>query len=330
MARLSVDPTAITSPLADSLAALRQRSSLLARAHRLTWELRLLASADEQRTRLGDRTATFAVTTRSEHVRSATLGGEERPLTHFLGDLDGDETVWDVGACIGTYACFAAKALDDGAVVVDLPEMVDLEVEYEQEDDESEIEVELEWPTERAVDTDGAPQSEADDGANGASDVEEVDGTDGGESGGHAIEGGEDDSEDDEIGIEASEIDTEGPAAVVESATETTVDDGTVDATESGVESGSGAGDVVEPDTETTDAAESAVVGLVEPSEVARSRARFELYRDRAGKWRWRLVHHNGNIIADGGGGYARKANARKGLESVKRNAPGALVLEKE
>lgn len=62
--------------------------------------------------------------------------------------------------------------------------------------------------------------------------------------------------------------------------------------------------------------------------EDAASNARFELYRDRADEWRWRLVHANGNIIADSGEGYDRKAMARNGLESVMRNAPGATIVE--
>jgi amphi-Trp domain-containing protein len=60
------------------------------------------------------------------------------------------------------------------------------------------------------------------------------------------------------------------------------------------------------------------------------SKARFELYEDRADEWRWRLVHRNGNVIADGGEGYTRKRTAMQGLESVRRNAPGAPVEEQE
>ncbi|ADJ15201.1 HVO_2922 family protein [Halalkalicoccus jeotgali] len=60
------------------------------------------------------------------------------------------------------------------------------------------------------------------------------------------------------------------------------------------------------------------------------SQGRFEVYRDRAGEWRWRLVHRNGNIIADGGEGYSSKRNAIKGLRSVQHNAPGAGVEEVE
>jgi uncharacterized protein YegP (UPF0339 family) len=62
------------------------------------------------------------------------------------------------------------------------------------------------------------------------------------------------------------------------------------------------------------------------------SQARFELYEDKAGQWRWRLRHRNGNVVADGGEGYTRKHNAQKGMQSVRRNALGAttLVFESE
>jgi len=58
------------------------------------------------------------------------------------------------------------------------------------------------------------------------------------------------------------------------------------------------------------------------------SRATFELYEDREGKYRWRLVHDNGNIIADSGEGYATKQKARQGIESVRTNAGDAEVDE--
>lgn len=58
------------------------------------------------------------------------------------------------------------------------------------------------------------------------------------------------------------------------------------------------------------------------------SKATFELYEDDAGEHRWRLVHANGNIIADSGEGYASKQKAKQGLRSVKKNAPDAEVVE--
>lgn len=65
-----------------------------------------------------------------------------------------------------------------------------------------------------------------------------------------------------------------------------------------------------------------------EPS--SSSLGRFEVYRDRADEWRWRLVHRNGNIIATSGEGYTSRQNARKGLRSVMTNAPGADVTTDE
>jgi hypothetical protein len=58
--------------------------------------------------------------------------------------------------------------------------------------------------------------------------------------------------------------------------------------------------------------------------------ATFELFEDKAGQWRWHLRHANGNIIADSGEGYATKQKAKQGIESVKRNAPEAAVVETE
>jgi len=54
------------------------------------------------------------------------------------------------------------------------------------------------------------------------------------------------------------------------------------------------------------------------------SKATFQLYEDRASEHRWRLVHDNGNVIADSGEGYASRQKARQGMASVKKNAPGA------
>lgn len=54
--------------------------------------------------------------------------------------------------------------------------------------------------------------------------------------------------------------------------------------------------------------------------------ATFELYEDQQGEFRWRLVHANGNIIADSGEGYATRQKARQGIDSVKENAPDATV----
>ena len=56
------------------------------------------------------------------------------------------------------------------------------------------------------------------------------------------------------------------------------------------------------------------------------SKATFEIYKDNQEKWRWRLVHDNGNIIADCGNGYSSKQKCKQGMNSVKTNAPGGPV----
>lgn len=54
--------------------------------------------------------------------------------------------------------------------------------------------------------------------------------------------------------------------------------------------------------------------------------ATFEVFRDSAGEWRWRLVAGNGKTIADSGEGYQSKQGVQRGIESVKRNAADASV----
>ena len=58
------------------------------------------------------------------------------------------------------------------------------------------------------------------------------------------------------------------------------------------------------------------------------SSATFEIHRGSDDKWRWRLVHDNGNIIADSSQGYASKQKCKQGLDSVRRNVPGAPVKD--
>ncbi|HUW46396.1 MAG TPA: HVO_2922 family protein [Dehalococcoidia bacterium] len=57
--------------------------------------------------------------------------------------------------------------------------------------------------------------------------------------------------------------------------------------------------------------------------------AKFELYKDAKGEFRWRLVASNGQTIATSGEGYKSKDSARAGIESVKKNAPIAEIKEK-
>ena len=54
---------------------------------------------------------------------------------------------------------------------------------------------------------------------------------------------------------------------------------------------------------------------------------KFELWTDKGGDWRFNLKASNGQVIATSQG-YASKASALNGIESVKSNAPGAEVVE--
>ena len=54
---------------------------------------------------------------------------------------------------------------------------------------------------------------------------------------------------------------------------------------------------------------------------------KFEMYIDKAGEFRFRLKATNGQLIATSEG-YKAKASCLNGIESVKKNAPEAAVVE--
>ena len=62
---------------------------------------------------------------------------------------------------------------------------------------------------------------------------------------------------------------------------------------------------------------------------VAVKHPKFEVYKDKAGEFRFRLKAKNGEIIAVSEG-YKAKASCLKGIESVKKNAPEAPVVKIE
>lgn len=55
--------------------------------------------------------------------------------------------------------------------------------------------------------------------------------------------------------------------------------------------------------------------------------SKFEVFTDKSGKYRFRLKAGNGEIIATGQA-YANKASCMNGIESVRKNAPIAEVVE--
>ena len=54
---------------------------------------------------------------------------------------------------------------------------------------------------------------------------------------------------------------------------------------------------------------------------------KFEMYQDKAGEFRFRLKARNGQIIAVSEG-YTAKAGCLNGIESVKKNAADAEIVE--
>ncbi|MBE0522761.1 MAG: YegP family protein [Methanosarcinales archaeon] len=56
---------------------------------------------------------------------------------------------------------------------------------------------------------------------------------------------------------------------------------------------------------------------------------KFEVFTDRSGEFRFRLKSPNGQIIAQSQA-YKSKAGCMTGIESVKKNAPIAEIIEVE
>jgi uncharacterized protein YegP (UPF0339 family) len=52
---------------------------------------------------------------------------------------------------------------------------------------------------------------------------------------------------------------------------------------------------------------------------------KFEVYKDKAGEFRFRFKASNGETMF-GSEGYKAKASALHAIESIKKNAPGATV----
>ncbi len=56
---------------------------------------------------------------------------------------------------------------------------------------------------------------------------------------------------------------------------------------------------------------------------------KFEVYKDKAGEFRFRLKARNGEIICHGES-YKAKASCLNGIESIRKNAPDATVEKEE
>jgi FkbM family methyltransferase len=91
-------------------------------ALRFLWGSYPAARRWQYRVSVGGVEASFLTVTRAEYRRVSTLLGERHVVRAFVDALAGSETVWDVGACVGHYACFAAVYATTGQVVAFEPE----------------------------------------------------------------------------------------------------------------------------------------------------------------------------------------------------------------
>ena len=55
---------------------------------------------------------------------------------------------------------------------------------------------------------------------------------------------------------------------------------------------------------------------------------KFEIYPDKARKYRWRLVARNGQTVAASGEAFSSHANAKTAAENVRDNAGSAEVVD--
>ena len=55
--------------------------------------------------------------------------------------------------------------------------------------------------------------------------------------------------------------------------------------------------------------------------------AKFVVYQDKSKKHRFRLIATNGEIIASGEA-YESKASCMKGIKSIQKNAPNAVIID--
>jgi uncharacterized protein len=54
--------------------------------------------------------------------------------------------------------------------------------------------------------------------------------------------------------------------------------------------------------------------------------AKFEIYQDTAGMYRWRLKDGNGEKVASSGESFDSKSNAKRAAQNVKDTAPSATI----
>lgn len=67
-------------------------------------------------------------------------------------------------------------------------------------------------------------------------------------------------------------------------------------------------------------------LSLVKPGPVLKY-PKYEVYKDKQGKFRYRLYANNGNLLCISEEGYASKDSCKAGIQSVQRWAPDAVMV---
>ena len=55
---------------------------------------------------------------------------------------------------------------------------------------------------------------------------------------------------------------------------------------------------------------------------------KFEVYRDKAGEYRWRLLSSNGRIAADSGEGYTRREDAHRAIATLLLGINDVVIVD--
>jgi uncharacterized protein YegP (UPF0339 family) len=53
----------------------------------------------------------------------------------------------------------------------------------------------------------------------------------------------------------------------------------------------------------------------------------LHVFEDKRGDWRWRIVHRNGQVVADSGEGYSTRSNAIRAARRLKTIAGSARLI---
>jgi FkbM family methyltransferase len=94
-----------------------KQAGLASHISSLYWRSKLAAKCWSASVTVGGHTVTFATDTPTEYQRVTSLVGERSVVESLLADVRPSDVVYDVGANIGTHACFVGQRLRDGLVV---------------------------------------------------------------------------------------------------------------------------------------------------------------------------------------------------------------------